>query len=1162
MKAFIQSLLAVFLLPCSDLPGAASVQLPHEWAAPLEEGKAMALVQTETGQARIIVFKSDFSLGDAVTVRTDLPGVTGVNTGLFASGGEHVIISSIDTNGVRFLNSNDFSVTSFQPEVPGPVTAIPLRQFPGDPPSIHQLSKYGDASEVVRRYSDLFAASPTPLGVAIDDFPIYDLQPARIPGDPGAQAGVFSVLTSPGGPRLYEIYADGANVDYKPLPGTGSADERLVADCLGSDGRSCVIRYQPGEITATIVTRPYSGFSEASQLSDPLPFPIGTISAVPPGVAGAPHGVIVSSEDGTTAIYAHIIDGKTFSSEATFVPQGSNLFAGVLAIPGRGIVALEGPAGSRATTSWQGYQSSGGAWTSTGSGLFGAWLPPQTDFATLFWFNSTPLVDPTAEIIKLETQGDWTRKTSPDPIPPGVELSQLADPQNGLVPFSSVAPIAPPGAKFLLTSQPEDFVSITALGSDLTIQTPALSISPPSGDYDRPLTVTALFDEGGSDVFMREDQPGSPWVPFETLTVGYPSSWLFYARSQSTGVASPIQRRDYTFSSVDLNSLDSDNDGVPDYVERDLGLDPAGGADSDGDFQSDLEEILNDTDPADHESNTPPEDPRNAPFLGEGFELIAQAFDASGQGASPANPFDPGTAEDDFPGETLRAFDMHGQLLAEANVSGLAAPPALAGQDGAFMQVGTPVDEASWITLTSPTSFGVLDVLEPARTGREILKVMQRPVNPVAEVVTSPTGTDRAADAQAWITAAKATYGSHETIGELTELRPIDNALSALAEQALFDALQTLDEAIRIDLGVPTVIEQFTLFPQRNGESARTPFSSEMWEELRNAGWDFPALFASLETVRMDSTMVTLANSITSTYVANSGINPLMALPFDAFRSIIRTGSIVDPAPGDPPRSDPYGAIAGSTLTTAKTSFDDELALVSDFQRSTETWFIVIAPSTTPLHDYDYQRQGTSDKVWLVDRFGDRVLLEQGLGLAEGTIFEITGYPDVTAPAGFLGFEPIRIESVVAPQASDTDANGNLLDDDWEQVFFGELGVVDPFEPHPVTSHSYLQYHLSGADPRSGSLDSSVPVLTVFPHDITFTWVPVGSFYNLSFDFPAEFVDRFDFVLQSSSDLGGFAGPANIGPMETESPGTYSFRIETSESNLEANFFRIGISLK
>lgn len=1161
MKATLVPLAsALALLLSAPLSAAPSLRLPREWAAPLESAEAVVLVETETGQTRIIKFAGTFEGTDSGPTTTNLPGITGLTTGLQSGGVEHVILSSTTANGVRLLNINNFSMTSFQPDVPGPVTAVPLRRLAGDPAGIHQLSAYGDAAEALQRYTDILSPTPTPDGPPVSNFPVFDLQPTRIPGSPDLRAGVTSIEFL-GNVNLYEVRAAVGGATYNFIAGGGTPGEKIATECRGSDGRLCVLRYQPSATNLAIVTQPYFGFPVGSATSNVLPLKIGSIMAVPPSVPGAPHGVVITALDGSSAVYAHITLGATLSIQATFLPEAGNILTGLVPIPGQGLLMLQGPAESQRTTSWTGYQENGGNWEKVNGGELLPWLPVQTNFATLFWFNGTPLVDPGAEIIKLETRGDWTRKTSSAAIPAQIELSALLTAEEGLTPFSLEAPGSiPPGANFLLTSQREDHVSITALDTDLALQSPSVSLSPPSGNYDNPVTLTALFDEDSNELFFREDRPGSPWLSFTTQTIGYPSSWLFYARNINTGIAGPILRRDYTFSGTNPNNFDSDNDGVPDYVERHLGLDPAGGADSDGDFQSDLEEILANKDPADPENNIPPEDPRDPPFLGEGFELIAQAFNATGEGASPANEFTAATKEDDFPGETLRAFDLHGNLLAEENVVELTSPPALAGQYGAFMQIGTVIEEAAWITLVSPTNFGVLDVLEPARTGREVIKVMQRPVNPVAEVVTVPSGTDRDADAQAWITAAIAAHGSHDTVSSLTELRPVDNALSALAEQALYSSLMTLDLADRIALGVPATIDEFTLFPQRNGESSKVAFSAEMWAALRAGGCDFPALLAVLEPATADANVLSLANQVTALHVSDSDSNPLMALPLDVFRSIIRTGTIEDPAPGDPARPNPYAGIPQATVDPVKALFDGLLGQVPFTKRPVETWFLVIGPSTTPLHNYDYVRQGTPNKVWLSDRNGERILLEQGLGLALGTVYEITGFTDPAAPAGFLGFEPIQVESIVAPLASDSDSNGNLLDDGWENVFFGELGAVGPYDPHPVTGHSYLQYQLTGSDPRAGTLADAV--VTIFPINLSMVWVPASNTYDLQFDFPAEFFDQFNFVLQSSPTLEGFVGPAELGGVQTAAPGRYFFRIQSVQSNLTANFFRIAISLK
>jgi hypothetical protein len=75
-------------------------------------------------------------------------------------------------------------------------------------------------------------------------------------------------------------------------------------------------------------------------------------------------------------------------------------------------------------------------------------------------------------------------------------------------------------------------------------------------------------------------------------------------------------------------------------------------------------------------------------------------------------------------------------------------------------------------------------------------------------------------------------------------------------------------------------------------------------------------------------------------------------------------------------------------------------------------------------------------------------------------------------------------------------------------------------------------------------------------------WIPASNTYDLQFDFPAEFFNQFNFILQASPTLEGFAAPADQGGVQTVTPGRYFFRIPSDQSNLSTNFFRIDFSLK
>jgi len=1155
MNALTRHLIVLPVLGLGSALGAPSLQLANEWSAPLETRRALVIVNSDTGQYRVLDFNGSMEATETGPAYTYLPEVTGLSTGFDIAGGEKLLLSSEDTNAIRVISPYSNDQSSFQPNTPGPISAVPARFSAGDPPGIFVTSRFGTTSNPFSRFIDILG-TPTVGGGAIE-FPLNDLQPFLTPGS-GARHALIS-LELGSNTNLYEAEATATGTTYTYLGNSGVTGEKIASECYGDDGRVCAIRYQKGNTRTSIVTLPHSGFTLATEFPTALPFRIGGIISVGTNIPNAPHGVLITSEDGTTAVYAHILSGKEYKIIETFSPNIADGITGLMPVPGRGFVALQEYEGSGITGAWDAYQNSGTGWNNVQARKLGAWLPAQQNFATMFWFNGTPLVDPTAEIIGLETRADWTEKESAAPIPAQVRLSELGSELAGLEPTSTEASNAPAGATFLITSQHEDTVSISALASNEALLAPSLSISPASGNYTSSVTVAALFDAGANDLYVRENTPGSSWQLFDTLTVGYPSTWHFYAKNKSTDTNAPIVSRTYSFPGVDLNQIDTDGDTIPDYVERHLGLDPAGGSDSDGDFQSDLEEILESNDPADHTSNTPPSGTRTPPFLGEGFELIAQAYNGNNQGASPANEHSGATTEDDFPGETLHCISMFGQLLAQENVAELTAPPALAGQDGAFITVGTPVFEHEWIVLKSPKNFGVLDVINPSRTGREVYKVMARPSNPVASIVTSPSGTDRSADATAWISAAQTAHAAHITVSSITELRPADNAVAALAEQAIFNSLQALPSQTQIDLGVPATIAEFTLFPCRIGETTLTPFSREMFDALISTGCDFPAMITALQAAASDGAIQSLATTITNLHALDSGVNPFMAYPLDAFRSIIRTGTIVDPAPGEPARVNPYITVSPSSITSAQSYFNGLLSTAAGTKRPVETWNVYIDSATTPGHDYDYRRQSNNNLTWLTDSLGDRIQLEQGLGLPLGAIFAIEGYTDVTGPAGFDTLEFIRVISATIPVATDNDTNANFLDDGWEQVFFGTLGAVDPFDTHPDTGHTYLQYHLEGADPRAGDL--AVPVVEVMPKVMGYTPVPAASSVDVDFDFPADYFSQFDFTLVSSTDMTGFSGPANNGAPTMVSPGRYRFRILASEANLDANFFKIGMSV-
>lgn len=1180
-----KSLLLLLSLAASSLQAAPSTELATEWFVPLVSSTSSALVDKESGQIRVLNFNPAGTLSQSGPAYSGINTISGLASGYLDGGTERLILASATNNRLSFVSSNTSTNKVYQPEAAGPISAAPIRRNAAHPPSILVSSLYGNVGGHALEMIDKAATSPATINLINGGLlAIQQLQPLRNPDTNQLWNVATYAITNP--PRIIEFFRSPTDtIDGSITAFSVPTGSRLAADIIGDDGRTTTIAYLPGQTTAEIFTHGFSGFTRELNTSTPaLTFPIGTISTIPPGIPGAPHGLLITALDGSTAVFATLNLGAKFIITQTFTPSPGREINGLLPIPGQGLIALERNPGEAHTSNWRFFRNSGGGFVELSSGQLSPWLPAAGNFATLFWFNGAPLLDPTAELISLQHVPDWT--LNPGSLPRPLSAESFISPSTGLANPSAIAPAVPAGSNYVLTNQYQASVSVSALADNLTLSAPSARIIPESGSYLTSVTINALYDESAAELLYRKEGPGQPWQPFTTpLTVGYPSTWLFHTRDLSTGTTGPIISRTYSFSTP-LNEIDTDRDGIPDYVEEAKGLDPAGGADSDGDFQSDYEELLAGTDPLDHTSNTPA-NLRNPPYLGEGFYLFAQAYNATTGFASPYNNGGTPTTlpvvdealaaaqrADDTPGTKLNATSMAGTLLATGEVKQITQAP-LAGQFGARLDISNPVPAREWIILSSPTYFNLGTGVNPPRNGRETFRILQRPSFTPPNIAFVPSGTNQTADANAWIASAQAAQAAYQPVTSVTRLEPEDLAIAVMAERSLHDALLTLPPADQAELGIPSDLSDFTLFPLRDGEAAKTPLSRPMIQALLNQGCDFPALLTLLNTGRSNTQIVNLCNAIYNRHVAISATTPNMALPLDALRSLLNSGTILDPSPNvatsfdsngnvatSTTRPNPYASISNTLINNARNAMLSLVGNAPSTKRPTATWNLEIQTSTVPGHAYDYRRTSNNQLAYLVDQFGERFLLEQGLGLNLGSLFTVTGYIDVNPITGFDTMEIISIDLVTIPATSDNDQNANLLDDEWELFFFGQLGLHGPFDPHPITGHSYLQYHLEGADPRAGSLNS--PIVILAPLNPHIDWLPAQSAYQISWDFPAAFLSSFNFTITSTTDLGAtlpFGGTADATEVYELSPGRYAIRVTVPESSLPSNFFRIEMSL-
>lgn len=1145
----------LLVLPATLLQAGPSTRIGDEWFVPLELGTGgFALIEAASGQLRLGAVDAANNTTFSSVQRSYLSGITGATTGFNTGGVEQLLLSSRNDNRMTFVRTDAGPLTQFYPQEPGPVAPALVRVNAASLDHVVYNSAYASGGEVIELNRQPNVGGGTHIDT-LGPFEVFrSMQPLYLSASGRRQTAC--TWDFGGATRFLTLFDGGGFVNGLSSSTLPSASV-LASNVIGDSGSLMVVGFVPGDTALTLVTMntgPTPWVAIAPFPVTNAPFPVGAVSAVDAGAA-APKGILITSADGSQALHARInFPGNALILGQTFTASPGLSIHGLLPVPGRGVLVLEGT-GMGPASEFRFYAWNGANWTLRDSGSLPSLLPPQLDFATIFWFSGEPLVDLSATLLQLDNQPDWTNGTGP--LPSALTQETFVDSTTGLANPLPVGIGTPVGANWVMTNQYLDTVSVTTLASNAALITPSLQVTPASGAYLNPVEITATFDSSINEVFYRNADTPAAWSPYTLpFTIGYSSTWQFYARDKLTGALGPILERSYTFSLADLASFDSDGDGVPDFVEQFKGLNANKGADSDGDGRSDLEELLDGTDP-DDDTDFTAAGARNPPYNGEGFLLIAEATDTSTGKASP--------------GERIDIRSMASAFLATASVEQLTSPPVLAGQLGAPLDISTPLSGREWTVVNSPRYFDLGTISPAPRDGREVYRLVQVP--DIAPPVIAPalTGTDLPTDAALWITAAQAAYAAYYPVTTITDLSPRDTAIAVLGEAALYNALTTLDPALQTTLGVPATPQEYTLFGDR--DTSRLPLSPAMTNALLADGLSFANLLALLESeVAASPNLLTLIDALYAWHIAHSLSAPVdpvppsympgLPFPLDVLRLLARDGDLpyeVDSDPPGLPHWDYRPAATNATVTGAKAEMAAILAQLPSAYRPTAVWSVEVGLPTINGQSYGYTNTATLNKVALLDEDGGFLNLDQGLGLPLGTILSVTGYTDVTGPPAHDPIEVLALTVLSIPIPTNTDTNANLLDDDWELFFFGALGVVGPHDPHPVTGYSYLQYMLSGTDPRSDDIPDG-GLLNLDPPTVTIVQLPSTN-YALQFPFPDLYFNSFDWGVQDADESLAFNPLATAAPVQI-SPNLYQIDLGAPASSFAIHFFRLTMALQ
>jgi hypothetical protein len=682
-----------------------------------------------------------------------------------------------------------------------------------------------------------------------------------------------------------------------------------------------------------------------------------------------------------------------------------------------------------------------------------------------------------------------------------------------------------------------------ALGSEIA----DVNILPAPGAYKTSIQVNFHTADPQSRVYYRMN-PAANWILFTfPFRIFKDTTVWFYATPPGSGtpLKSAIHQAAYHFTELPQN-LDSDGDGVPDYVEIAKGLDPLNsGSDADGDGYSDLDELTKGKNPGDA-NEFPVSEPRQDLHAAVDLIQAPQAVD----GVS-------GLAADCVAGTVLRAFDLTGNLLSVGSATPVPLPQ-LNGPAAVLSNVVVDVDMRLVAVVTDP-HFDIVTSQSDKRIGRELIRLLD--ATGFADPVSLPqtwSGGDVGIEANLWIIAASNQLQNVTRKQIVGNVDAYDTLAALLVEKKLRDVLLSRNQ---------NQFANLTLFPFRAGDAGRPSLNSAdlaaLEKETTNGlpGFQLPHILGAIETVLSASPpndpaqqLKALAWEIYRVSSASNNIPPgVQSWPFfpsavHTLRDFLQTGVVHS------------NYLASSTVLSGLVApaFAQAQAILNGLGgRPVVTLNLKVRPDTflggcVLLDTLD----GTQTRS-LLNAFGAPFEFLDAFSLPPGTVVTVKGYNDVislTCPG--VGLEAIEATLFSPPQFTSVDTDGDLLSDALELALFGDLSQ-NGFSDFDGDGFSNLQEIFDGSDPNNKNSGGSQVVNFALPA-VQLQVAPAGE-VKLQFQWPAAYVNKVQF---------GVLGGPNLGAPFTQLPavqtpvGNDTFELSLPNPGGAAFFYQIFVTLK
>jgi hypothetical protein len=223
-----------------------------------------------------------------------------------------------------------------------------------------------------------------------------------------------------------------------------------------------------------------------------------------------------------------------------------------------------------------------------------------------------------------------------------------------------------------------------------------------------------------------------------------------------------------------------------------------------------------------------------------------------------------------------------------------------------------------------------------------------------------------------------------------------------------------------------------------------------------------------------------------------------------------------------------------------------------------DTNVVVVATASVlgqPADGFTLYGSGTPVELFKDD--GSRYDLPDSFGVLPGSLLKARGYTDVSNSPASLVLEVIAVSLTSIPVASDSDLDGNLLVDTWEELFFG--ASENPFGDWDGDGYKNLQEMFENSDPNDSLGIPSVPVAALGPPDMEL--IPDGSQLRLRFNWPSAYLNHVLFGVKATPNLNlPFTNAPASGPVAVSgSPDTYDLIVPTPLT--KGHFYLLSLSL-